>query len=163
MKTIETLEEVIKASEKEIKKQAVLDDNAKLLMTIPGISYFSGLLLSMEIGDINRFANYRKLCCYSGVVSSTHQSADKQYHGHIIKDSNKYIRWCLIEAVNKAKNKDPRLKWFYDKIMRKKGKPKARIATARKLLISIYFMLRNKKVYISEGYKQKVLLGHRLG
>lgn len=93
--------------------------SAKLLMTIPGIGYFSAPLLAAEIGDIKRFRSYRKLCSYGGVVC-TDETADKVHHGHIIKDSNKHIRWVLIEAVDKAIKKDPQLASSYLKVLRKR-------------------------------------------
>jgi len=144
---IETLDNLIKSCEKEIRRSVKENKDATLLMSVPRFSYFSALLMAAEIGDISRFSSYRKLCAYGGVVSSTKQSADKIYQGHIIKDSNKYIRWVLTEAVPKAIAKDQRLKVTYFKILREKGKSKAKIAVARKMLISIYYMLKNKSQY----------------
>ncbi len=40
----------------------------KLLMTIPGIGYYSALLVMSEIGDINRFPDSSHLCSYAGLV-----------------------------------------------------------------------------------------------
>ena len=147
LQVIETLDNLIKSCEKEIRRSVKENKDATLLMSVPGFSYFSALLMAAEIGDISRFSSYRKLCAYGGVVSSTKQSADKIYQGHIIKDSNKYIRWVLTEAVPKAIAKDQRLKVTYFKILREKGKSKAKIAVARKMLISIYYMLKNKSQY----------------
>lgn len=144
-------------------RQLVTEESpyAKLLMTIPGIGYFSALLLAAEIGDIKRFRSYRKLCSYGGVVSSTDETADKIRHGHIIKNSNKYIRWVLIEAVDKAIKKDLQLASSYLKVLRKKGKLKARIAVARKLLISIYFMLKNETIYQRPKRSSKLIYRFR--
>lgn len=156
LEMLEKIKEIILSTEKDIKKATKESDEAKLLMSIPGISYFSALLLTMEIGDIKRFASYRKLCSYGGVVSSTTQSGDKMHQGHIIKDSNRYIRWCLIEAAHKAKSKDPKLGYFYNKLTKKKGGLKAKVAVARKLLISIYYMLKNKEEYKFGNKKNKI-------
>jgi transposase len=40
----------------------------KLLMTIPGISYYSALLVMSEIGNINRFPDSSHLCSYAGLI-----------------------------------------------------------------------------------------------
>lgn len=140
-KEIKEIEKKIKACVKEE------SEDARLLMTIPGISWFSGLLLAAEIGNIKRFRSYRKLCAYGGVVPTTAESADKVHQGHIMKDSNKYIRYCLVEAVDHAIRKDLKLRFLYGKVQRKKGTTKARIAVSRKLLISIYYMLKNRTGY----------------
>ena len=81
------------------------------------------------------------------MVGSTSQSSDKIHQGHIIKDSNKYIRWALLEAVEHAIKADPHLQYCYNNTAWKKGKQKARVAIARRLVISIYFMLKNRTEY----------------
>lgn len=155
IKLLKEIEELIKSTEKKIRKYVKEEkEEARLLMSIPGISYFSALLLAVEIGEIERFSSYRKLCSYGGVVATTKGSGDKIYHGRINKDSNKYIRWCLIEAVPHAVLKDPKLSFFYDRITRKKGKTKAKIAIARKLLITIYYMLNRREEYKVKGVRE---------
>ena len=147
LNVLNNLKEQIHQAQLEIKSRCKESNYAKLLITVPGISFFTGLLLSVEIANISRFLTHKKLCCYAGLASSTHQSADKTYHGHIIKDSNKYIRYALIEAVPIAVKKDPKLWLFYTNVMRSKGRTKAKIAVARKLLITIYYMLKFNKEY----------------
>lgn len=145
---IDQIDSLIKKREKEIKSQVVKENKeAQLLLTIPGISYFSALLLIAEIGDIKRFPSYKKLASYTGLTGTIDESAGKVYQGSLKKDSNKYIRWILIEAADHAIKKDPGLFAFYRKIAHKKGNNKARAAVAHKLLISIYFMLKNNQVY----------------
>jgi len=148
LEIIENLSCFIKGVDEEIKKRVVTEnEQAKLLTTMPGISYLSGLLLVAEIGDINRFSSYKKLSSYAGLIPTTDQSAEKRHQGHIKKDSNKYIRGVLIEAVRHAIKKDPVLGFKYNRISRKKGVNKARIAIANQLLISVYFMLKRNTPY----------------
>ena len=47
---------------------------AKLLITVPGIGYYSALLIVSEVGDINRFPDSYHLCSYAGLIPSTHSS-----------------------------------------------------------------------------------------
>lgn len=159
LKLIDQLQAEIKALEKIVKQKAVKDNKyALLLLTVPGISYVSALSLAAEIADIKRFKNYKKLCSYAGLASSTDQSADKIRHGHIIKESNKYIRTVLVEATHKAIRQDPHLSHKYFNLAKKRGNNKARIAIARKMLVSIYFMLTENKPYRIrdiEGNKSK--------
>ncbi len=124
---------------------------ARRLYHVPGLGHFSALLLAAEIADIHRFPSFKKFCSYSGLAPSTHQSGSKIYHGRIIKDSNTYIRYTLIEAVPHAIKKDNSLYWFYQRIAKKHGPNKARVATARKLAKIIYFMLlRNHDYYLNK-------------
>ena len=138
---------ILKRAKKEITHHCQMNPDAILIDSAPGIGTLGALLLASEIADIHRFKTFKKFCCYGGFASSTHQSADTMYHGHIIKDSNKYIRYVLIEAIPHAIKKDPRLNQFYNHLQRTKGKKKAKIATARKLLAAIYHMLKNKTPY----------------
>ena len=159
LKLIDQLQEEAKALEKMIKLKAITEDKyAKILLTVPGISYISAMFLSAEIADIERFKNYKKLCSYAGLASSTDQSADKLRQGHIIKESNKYIRTVLAEAVYKAIKQDPHLAHKYYRLAKRRGNNKAKIAIARKMLVSIFFMLKENKPYRIrdiEGNKSK--------
>lgn len=146
---LEHIKQRIAEAQREIKIRCVVSEGAKLLMTVPGISYFTALLLYSEIADIKRFSTCKKLCCYAGLTSSTRQSADKTHHGHIIKESNKYIRYALIEVVPIAIRKDPKLWTLYTRLQTKKGFAKAKIAIARRLLTTIYYMLRDNTCYVT--------------
>jgi transposase len=151
LEVLEEIKDKINETKRAIKKECNLSEHAKRLTTIPGISFFSALLLASEIADINRFKTYKRLCCYAGLVSTTRQTSDTTIQGHIIKDSNKYIRYALIEAVPIAVKNDPKLWLLYNKLLRKKGRQKAKIAVARKLLVTIYFMLRDNTDYIKNN------------
>lgn len=145
---LENIGAILNQAKKEIRNHCRAWSEAELLTSAPGIGDLTGLLLAAEIADIHRFKTAKKFCCYGGLASSTRQSADKEYHGHIIKDSNKYIRYALLEAVPHAIKQDPKLWRFHNKIERAKGKKKAKVATARKLLVIIYHMLKNRAPYL---------------
>jgi len=153
---IDKLDRHIEIKEGQIRKIVRGEELAKILMTICGISYFSALLILLEIGDINRFSSAKKLCSYTGLAPTTSQSDDTVYHGHLKKDSNKYIKWALLEAVEHIIKKDPGLRYKYEKILRTKGKNKARVAIAQKLCISIYYMLKNKQPYKPREIKRRL-------
>ncbi len=63
-----------------------------ILTTIPGIGYFSALLIYAEIGDINRFPNSKKLCSYAGLVPTVRQSGNRVIRGRITKEGNGLLR-----------------------------------------------------------------------
>jgi len=74
------------------------DPRAVLLTTIPGISYYSALLIISEIGDINRFPTYGYLLSYGGLVPSVHSSGGRTRLGRITKEGSKWLRWILVET-----------------------------------------------------------------
>jgi len=69
------------------------DEIVEHLKTILGIGEFFAMLIRHEIDKIERFPTSNKLCAYAGLVPSTYSSGGKTYHGSIIKQGNKYLRW----------------------------------------------------------------------
>lgn len=65
LRLIDSLEKEIKEASKAILLQTKEDETAKLLMTIPGIGYYSALLIVSEISDISRFTDSNHLCSYA--------------------------------------------------------------------------------------------------
>lgn len=130
---------------------AYLNNNAKLLMTIPGIGATRSLDIVAEIGEIGRFPTANKLCSYAGLVPGVKQSGNSLRFGRLIKQSSKTLKNTLIETcwtlVQSKENNC--LKEFYKKLSKKKGKQKAICATARKLGCVIHTMLKNQEEFRS--------------
>jgi len=76
-----------------------MNEDAKLLMTIPGVGYFSAMAILAEIGDIRRFSNEKRLCSYSGLVPSVDQSGNTRRLGHMTREGSGLLRWVLVECV----------------------------------------------------------------
>lgn len=147
--SIDQLTNQVKQFDTQIKKSWDVDGNAQLLSQLPGIGYYGGLLLSAEIGDVKRFTTPDKLCSFAGLTPSVYQSGNKTRMGRI-KQGNKYIRWILIQAVPKAIKKDKKLAAFYQRIQKRKGNKKAKVATARKMLSQIHLILTRQQVFLQE-------------
>ena len=83
-------------------------------MTIPGIGYYSALLVISEIGDINIFSDSNHLCSYAGLIPSTHSSGGITHYGKITKTGSKYLRWIMIECIRShiRNNKKSNIKNF---------------------------------------------------
>lgn len=147
LETYYQLHEAILRLSKIINKKASDNPEAMLLKTINGIGYFLGLLIVSEIGDINRFLYVKKLCSYAGICPSTYSSGGKTRHGKITKRGSKYLRWALIQAVQKQGMYKSKLGIYYNKMRQKKGKKIAKVAAARKLCAIIFNMLKSGEPY----------------
>jgi len=121
---------------------------AKIIDTAPGFDKFFSVLVATEIGDVRRFESDKKLHSYAGVIPSTHSSGERTYHGKIIKQGNRWLRWAVIEAVQPACKKDFDIRRFYQKHAKRKGHNAAKVATARRLLTIIYKMLKERRDFI---------------
>jgi hypothetical protein len=102
-------------------------------------------LNSFGLHDIYRFPSAKKLVSYAGLAPGIRQSADHTVHGRITRDGNKHIRWILIEAPQNASRFDPKLRPFYLRIAARRGRRKAITAAARKMLVSIYHVLKRQE------------------
>jgi len=154
---LDGIDEQIKEVNEELLDYYSNSEDAKILTTMCGIGFYSALSITAVIGNINRFSDSEHLCSYFGLVPSTHQSSLTTYHGSITKEGSRTIRWLLIQCawVHVTKCKDTSLTTFYNRIARKKGKRKAIVATARKMVKIIYWMLKEKEPYHVEGYKPR--------
>ena len=139
------LDERIRQLSRELKAKAEESEEAGLLMTIPGVDSFSALAILAEIGDISRFSNPEKLCSYAGLVPSVHQSGATRYCGRITKQGSKLLRWVLQECMWTHLRYDTHISRFFYRLARRRGKQKASVAAARKLLSMIYWMLVRKE------------------
>lgn len=144
---IDLLSTQIQAVEEFLQSRIQAHPDYDLLITVPGVGLLTAALILTEIGSIDGFPRHQKLVAFVGLAPSTHQSGNQCYQGRITKQGNRYIRWALVEAVTHAVDRDPFLRTVYHRLSRKKGKAKARVAIARKLLVSIYYVLKNKEPY----------------
>jgi transposase len=144
-------ESKIKAAENRIRAVCKQDEICRLLSSIPGIGDILAVTIRYEIDDISRFISSGKLCSYAGLVPSTYSSGNRTFQGRITKQGNKWLRWALIEAAQRAPLFDMWLREFYNRIS-KKGSKIARVAVARRLLEIIYRIWNEQKPY----YKKPV-------
>ena len=140
-----------------IKAEVAENPQAQLLMDIPGISYYSALLILSEIGEISRFPDAKRLCSYAGLVPSIYSSGSKTYHGRITKQGSRWLRWILVEASNHAANGDVNFRKLYQRVSRRRGGNTAKVAVARKVLTVIYAMLKRNEPFKRQRVRQKLM------
>jgi transposase len=134
--------------DKELKKIASEDPEAKRLMTIAGVGPVSAVAMSCWIGEIQRFSNAKKLASYLGLAPRVRQSADQERHGHITKEGNRMVRMLVIQAalVHTRAGKGPSRKHYLG-VLKRRGKQIARVAAANKLLGAIFHMMKERIDY----------------
>jgi transposase len=134
--------------DKELMKIALDDGSAKRLMTIPGVGAVSAMAMSCWIGEIARFSNAKKLASYFGLAPRVRQSAETERHGHITKEGNRMVRSLVIQAalVHTRRGNGPSRKHYLG-VLKRRGKPIARVAAANKMLGVIFHMLKERIDY----------------
>jgi transposase len=101
-----------------------------------------GAIFVAEIGDVSRFSSAEKLCSWAGLTPKHRESDTKVVRGRVTKQGSKLVRWAAIEAVSKNRG-GTRLQAHYHRIAERRGKLKARVAVARKLLTLVFYGLRD--------------------
>lgn len=126
------------------KRNKTLFDN---LRSVPGIAHITALAIMAEIGEIGRFAHFKQLASYVGLVPRLHQSGETDKTGGITYRNNSYLRPLLIEAAWQAIRADPvMLNYYHDKLNKANSK-KAIVKVARKLLSKVMHVMRNNVKY----------------
>jgi transposase len=148
LRVMKPLNDEIRLVSMQLRGLAEEDEDVKLLMTIPGIGYYSALLVKSEIGDVNRFPFGDRLCSYAGLVPSTHASGSVVRHGGVTREGSRWLRWVMVEAAQTHVHRyDTSVTRLYNRIAERRGRKSAVVAAAHKLLLICYSVLRNKRSY----------------
>lgn len=143
LRLLEQLEEQRKAAEKQLLASAKTDRRVQRLLSHPGVGPLTALCLVHALGPVERFATTRKVAAYVGLEPMEQSSGERKRYGAISKAGNRLLRFLLGEAAHMAAFKDEQLRAFYLRLKSKRGMATAVVATARKLLIRCYIMLRD--------------------
>ena len=145
-------EEQCEPIEAEIRKSASSDEQAKLLMSIPGISCYLTSLLSSYIGSIDRFESDDKLASFFGVVPQMKDSSNVKRRGRMSKEGASTARWALSIAVDTTIDYNKPLREYYNAVKKRTSSGKmAHVSTMRKLVRMIFHMLRKREQWKYEN------------
>lgn len=109
--------------------------NEALYQSVPGVGDVSARIFSNELGDLSkRFKNQQALFQFVGLVPTEYSSGESQRKGHISHQGSSRIRKALVECAWRAIETDGVLTESFNRIAARRGKKRAIVATARKLL-----------------------------
>jgi len=141
------LDQRIATIEAALEKVAASDQQIALLRTHPGIGLLTGLGVRHTLTPVARFRTTRKVVAYAGFDPVEDSSGERHRLGSISKEGSRLLRFLLNEAGQTACRKDPDLKRFYQRLVHRRNRPKAKVAVARKLLVRSFIMLRDQIDY----------------
>ena len=138
---IELLEEQLSEIDKRIEEFSV--QNNSTILSIPGISHFSGTSILAELGDICNYQKASQIIKFAGVAPYHYESS--QYtaqHTAITKKGSKYLRKTLYQIILPVINNNEVFRTYYNKKLSEgKGHRCAQGHCIRKLLRIIYHLL----------------------
>jgi hypothetical protein len=142
---IEQVQQRVKDLERVIAQRCGVSDQAVLLASMPGVSYFTATSLACRV---ERFPRAQSLANYWGLTPGCRNSGENtQRLGNITKAGGGMARWLLAQVTHKVLRKDARLREWFKRIKRRRGSTIARVAVMRKLATIIWHMLSKRKTY----------------
>ena len=142
-KSIKTVKEIIDSI------IAPYESAIKLLCSVPGIDRKSAITIISEIGtDMSQFSSHYRLASWAGLAPGCNESAGKKKSVKISR-AGVYLKPTLVEVAHCAvKDKDnPYYANKFNVLSKRRGKKRAYIAIARKILVAIYHMLSTGELF----------------
>lgn len=120
---------------------AAQDARVPRLVQLTGFATVSSLEVLAAIGTIERFPAPKKLVGYAGLGVRIHDSGMTTRSGRITKAGRKDLRAAMVEAAQTASNTHPHWIAELKRLEPRLGRNKAIVAIARKLLVSVWYVL----------------------
>ncbi len=142
---VELYDREVAMLERDIHRRLADHPGYQAIQAIDGVGRVLGAIFVAEIGEIDRFATAEALCSWAGLTPKHRESDIKVNRGRITKKGSTLVRWAAIEAISKLRG-GPKLKADYVRIGSRRGVNIARVAVARKLLVLVYYGLRDGEI-----------------
>jgi transposase len=123
--------------------------NVNLLRSIPGIGLLTAMVLLTEMETVERFEDTDHFAAFVGLVPNRHSTGGVRNDGEMTFRGQAKVKKSIIESAWIAARRDPALSLAYNKYVQRMEANKAIIRIARKLLNRIYFVLKNRKEYVT--------------
>jgi transposase len=130
------------------------EEDVRRISRVPGVGQVSASAILAEVGDPKRFEDGKKISSWAGLCPSVYQTANKNLTGRI-KQGSKNLRRIMVQVAHAATRcRDSRLRLFYLRVAARRGRKKAIVALARKILCIIHHLLVNGEDYVEEGFEK---------
>ncbi len=127
-------------------------EDLEIAMSMPGMGFTSASTVLAEIGDYRDFKTGGMLASWCGLTPKVSQSADVLITSSITKQGSKHVRRMLVQVAHViSRTGNSKLRRFFIRIQAKKGKKKAVVALARKILCILHHLLIHREKYQEEG------------
>jgi len=133
----------INVLEQALLKQTQLNPRYRKLLTIDGVGEVLALTITLETGDMGRFAQVGNFTSYCRCVGSEKLSNGKKKGQGNSKNGNKYRAWAFVEAANFAIRFNGQAKRFHQRKAAKLNRVVALKTVAHKLARASYSVMRD--------------------
>ena len=144
---LDELDKRIRPLDEAVRETAENNQEARLLMTHPGVGPIVSLAYVLTIGDWRRFPRGKQVGSYLGLIPAEESSGNTRRLGQVSKQGSVLVRWLLVEAAVHAQRHDPSWHRQYVRLSMNKHHGVAKVAIAHKLAVRLYWMLRSGEDY----------------
>lgn len=138
----------MKEVEEKLEMQADAEKGLQLIYeSVPGIGPLHARQLANELGDMKQFRNEKQLFSFTGLTPSEYSSGEHTRQGNITRQGNSVLRKILIEAAWVTIRKDPSLEGIFVRLSAGRGKKRAIVGVARRLIGRIRSCVVNGTLY----------------
>jgi transposase len=130
-----------------LKKGKIFYKEISLLTSIRGVSPFLAIAIMSDIADINRFKNAKCLCSYLRTTPKIDSSNNRIHVGKVNKHSRTLTMSLMTESVKHFIDSSNKMHSFYFSKRKGKSAGKVRVAVMRKIIVTIYNMLKREQLY----------------
>ena len=121
------------------------DTGYRAIQAIHGIGPVLAAVFVTEIGDVGRFPAPDRLCSWAGLTPRHRESDTKVRRGSVTKQGSRLVRWAAVEAISRNHGGD-KIKADYRCIAERRGRNIGRVAAARRVLVLVYYGLRDGEI-----------------
>lgn len=138
---IDLIKEQIREVDKKIEEFSIKNNSP--ILSIPGISHFSGTSILAELGDLHNYSKASQIIKFAGVSPYKHKSSQYEaQHTAITKKGSRYLRKTLYQVILSVIRFNPVFNVYYHhKLSQGKGHRCAQGHCVRKLLRIIYHLV----------------------
>lgn len=118
-----------------------------ILATMPSVGPVTIDVVLAELGDWRRFKNADAVSAFAGLDPGVRSSDETRHNLRMTKAGSPLLRYTMIQLAHRLKRTTARWRNIYEKLEKRIGSKKATCAIARRLLITMYAMLRDGRAY----------------
>lgn len=148
---IKQTNEQILSYDREMSRLGREDEDAKRLMSIPGVGELVATGVVASVPDARMFKNSRQFAAWLGLVPRQYSTGGKTRLGRITKRGDKYLRMCLIHGaravVANLREKTDRVSCWARELIERRGYLRAVVALASRNARIIWTLLMKKENY----------------
>lgn len=151
MEELKLVEAHIEEIQAEIEEDLAGDPKVKYIMSMPGVGPTMAAAFLGHVGDGSRFSGGRQVSHFVGMTPRIDSSGETTRMGHIHKRGCIAIRSIIVQSAWAAvhSKKDNQFKRKYVELSERRGKGRAIVAVARRML-EVMWVLVSREVYFQD-------------